>query len=82
MPSTSSSILANGEDTVSIDRPKPAFIDEPLRDAPTVRDGARSVQTREPEAVRPHPVLTYKKGKFIPRQYVLGKPWRLMMASA
>ena len=23
-----------------------------------------------------------KKGKFIPRQYALGKPWRLMTASA
>ena len=40
--------LGNREDTVSIDRLKPAFMDEPLQDAPVVRDGARSVQTREP----------------------------------
>ena len=38
--------LGNIEDTVSIDRLKPAFMDEPLRDAPIVRDGARSVQAR------------------------------------
>ena len=40
--------LGNREDTVSIDRLKPAFMDEPLQDAPVVRDDTRSVQTREP----------------------------------
>ena len=52
--------LGNREDTVSIDRLKPAFMDEPLQDAPVVRDGARSVQTREPtsEAVKPHPIVS------------------------
>ena len=40
--------LGNREYTVLIDRLKPAFMDEPLRDAPMVSDGARSVQTREP----------------------------------
>ena len=29
-----------------------------------------------------HGAISLKKGKFIPRQYVLGKPWRQMMASA
>ena len=46
---------------MSIDRLKPAFIDEPLRDAPmVVRDGVRSVQTRETtsEAVIPHPMVS------------------------
>ena len=45
---------------MSIDRLKPAFMDEPLRAAPMVRDGARSVQTREPtsEAVIPHPMVS------------------------
>ena len=52
--------LGNRDDTVSIDRLKPAFMDEPLQDAPVVRDGARSVQTREPrsEAVKPHPIVS------------------------
>ena len=52
--------LGNREDTVSIDRLKPAFMDEPLRAAPMVRDGARSDQTREPtsEAVIPHPMVS------------------------
>ena len=51
--------LGNREDTLSIDRLKPAFMDEPLRDAPSVLDGARSVQTRDPtsEAVKPHPLV-------------------------
>ena len=52
--------LGNIEDTVSIDRLKPVFMDEPLRAAPMVRDGARSVQTRETtsEAVIPHPMVS------------------------
>ena len=52
--------LGNREDTVSIDRLKPAFMDEPLRAAPMVRDVARSVPTREPtsEAVIPHPMVS------------------------
>ena len=52
--------LGNIENTVSIDRLKPAFMDEPLRAAPMVRDGARSDQTREPtsEAVIPHPMVS------------------------
>ena len=45
---------------MSIDRLKPAFMDEPLQDAPIVCDGARSVQTREPTsvAVKPHPIVS------------------------
>ena len=52
--------LGNREDTVSIDKLKPAFMDEPLRAAPMVHDGARSVQTREltSEAVIPHPMVS------------------------
>ena len=52
--------LGNREDTVSIDRLKPAFMDEPLRDAPMVRDGACSVQTREAttEAMIPNPMVS------------------------
>ena len=52
--------LSNREDTVSMDRLKPAFVDEPLRAAPMVRDGARSVHTREPtsDAVIPHPMVS------------------------
>ena len=45
---------------MSIDRLKPAFMEEPLRDAPIVRDSARSVQTREStyEAVKPHAMVS------------------------
>ena len=52
--------LGNREDTVSIARLKPPFMDEPLRAAPMVRDGARSDPTREPtsEAVIPHPMVS------------------------
>ena len=52
--------LGNREDTVSIDRLKPAFMDEPLLAAPMVRAGTRSDQTREPtyEAVIPHPMVS------------------------
>ena len=52
--------IGNREDTLSIYRLKPAFMDEPLQDAQIVRDGARSVQTREPisEAVKPHQIVS------------------------